>query len=143
MATWWHDAHQHLKEGRYDLAVVCQQTSLELYAKDAIEQICIRRLGEAGAKTARRVRKTLADPAPAILHALTGRPIAEEPWWRGFVGPVRIRLAACTRAWASTSVVGDCDGTRQDGDTPPVRASAGAHPQRPRRPSPSAYPFGT
>lgn len=68
--------------GRPDLAVVRAQTGLEVYAKTALEQVFVRRLGARnGYPLARRCRVQLDRPSDDLLAAITGERASDAMWF--------------------------------------------------------------
>ena len=87
----WHvlrrQANDLLAARQYDFAVVRAQTSLELYLKAAVDEVCRRQFGGASPLVAKHLRSTLRDDRTLdLLEAMTGQRANDRAqlWWPAY-----------------------------------------------------------
>lgn len=104
LSPWWREtslaaeigreAHELLKQGRHELAVIRMQTACELHISNAFEHLLRDHHAHASTDRILRGARTLNDQQQrALLHMLTGQHIQQTGWWPRYVDHLKRRNA--------------------------------------------------
>ncbi len=103
LSPWWNrpvsrriakEAHELLRQGRYELAVIRAQTACELFVAETLAALL--QAKHPGVEQASLIRRpaTLSDKqSKALLQLLTGERIQDAPWWPRYVAHCKRRNA--------------------------------------------------